>query len=193
MVPLRISAGENGEIVACDRMAGTKDNLVSMLSIVAGASTMRAVLAAFRLGNRRGVSCSGPLGILVLDPVGYSVATSRFPLYDTVHAIIQAKSPKYIYGDLKTSLQAYLMSSAINTPILPGWLDWVASQVVEYEAIERLNSYSINAYFCNFESDLIDAIVTDGLRRKILVITTEQEQQCTLRLSPSISLSTASK
>ncbi len=158
--------------VDVDRFAQLDTGELAMISFVATDSAAKSVIAMLQAGKKSSsfTSSNSSRYQISLSPAGYRITKAKLGRFSAVHVVAIAKVPGLMFGDLAESLEAYLFSNEINTPILPDWIPYLVEKLKAQESVETLTSYEIDAYLAEFDSQDLDRLVTEGLSDQSLSI-----------------------
>jgi hypothetical protein len=171
MLNLQMTTEDSQLSACCDRVVATGDHcpVIQMFSIVAPSSIVKA-MAAIVHREKSSDRISLDSETAVLSKSGFVVHKSKLPRFDAVHAVFVSKTKGIVYGNKELGVGNYLMSSEINSPILPEWIPYIIKKLTELGKIKRLNCHGITAYSCRFNSGTVDGIVSQGIMSSAISI-----------------------
>jgi len=157
--------------VDVDRFASLDTGELAMISFVSTDSAAKAVIAMLQATKKSSSFARGNSGFKIpLSQAGYRITRAKLGRFSAVHVVGIAKVPGLMFGNLAEALEAHLFSSEINTPILPEWIPYLVEKLKADESVETLDSYVIDAYLADFDSQELDRLVTEGLNDQSLSI-----------------------
>jgi hypothetical protein len=158
--------------VDVDRFASLDTGELAMISFVATDSVAKSVIAMLQAGKKASAftGANASRFQVSLSQSGYRITRAKLGRFSAVHVVAIAKVPGLMFGDLAESLEAYLFSNEINTPILPEWIPYLVEKLKAQESVETLTSYEIDAFVAEFDSQDLDRLVTEGLHDQSLSI-----------------------
>ena len=171
MLNLQMRTEDSQLSACCDRVVaiGEHGPMIQMFSVVAPSSIVKAMAAiVHRDKSSDRILLDGETAIL--SKSGFVVHKTKLQRFDAVHAVFVSKTKGIVYGAKELGVGNYLMSSEIDSPILPEWIPYIIKKLTELGKIKRLNCHGISAYGCRFNSDAVDAIVSQGIKSSAITI-----------------------
>ena len=171
MMQIEVKTDDSQLTLQCDRAVWTgpvQSQTLVMASFVGSSSSVKAMNALIQSGKVRGLAVDR-MGMSMLE-TGYTIAKTKMGRFDAVHSVAVAKYPGLFFGDLASGVRDFILSDAIDTPVLDAWMPYILQELQAKKLIHEPKCYGISAWICRFESNTIDEIVSTGLRNGIIKI-----------------------
>jgi len=171
MIDIGVHTEDSRLTLRCDRAVWAGPNYgeaLLMASCVGSSSSVKALTALVQSGKARGLLLATASMRTVEE--GYNIAKAKLGRFDAVHAVIVAKYPGLFFGDMQSGVRNYILSDAIDTPVLDAWMPHIVKELLVRDMVFQPKCYGISAWICRFESNVIDDIVSTGLRNGIIKI-----------------------
>ncbi len=155
--------------LACDRYAVEtylyeyNYQTIRMLSLIGTESQVVTVMHALRTMKPMRYHLNGR-PVMLPHGAKFICKMHRFPKFRQCHMVVVDDRKDLLVGNLDESLESFLLSDAIDTPILPQWVLWLKKRLLEESLVKPIQSYGIDAYVARFTSRSTDALVEDGLK-----------------------------
>lgn len=136
---------------------------IEMISFIATESVAKSVIATIQTGKKTALFKFHEKDVAKLSEEGYQIARSKLTKFNAVHVVAVAKTEGLVFGNMTEAVGAFIRSAEINTPVLPEWIPRLVELILAKKRIRALNCYRIEAYYCLFDSEDLDKIVTEEL------------------------------
>lgn len=171
MIEIQVSTDDSVLTLKCDRAVWDGDGLyqkLAMASFAGSSSSVKAMNALIQSGKARGLVLDSKR--LFMNEDGYTITKAKMGRFDAVHAVAVANVPGMFFGDLMEGVRNFILSDAIDTPVLDAWVPVIVAELQDRRLIREPNCYGISAFICKFDSKVVDEIVASGLKMGILKI-----------------------
>lgn len=162
--------------VRCDAI-GLHEKEILLLSVVGPETAVKAVTAGLRSSNRdqQRIEYSVHLGVLnetglVKCPDGYRVYRTKLE-YDLWHVLCLARRDGFLPVVTDETVWQLLRSDRFTTPLIREWVPWLAGEMTKRGVLVPLSQVGCQAGLVTADSDTLDHLVCDGIRKKHLTIT----------------------
>lgn len=106
---------------------------------------------------------------LIYDSAGYDRHLCKIAP-GTFQMMLVSRSLGFMPTLNPAALWSILTSEAYTTPLLKSWLSWVHKELLERELLLPLRCFGCQCGWLKATTDDLDGVVSDGLKRKELVI-----------------------
>lgn len=161
--------------VECDAI-GLHEKEILLLSVVGSETGVKALTAGLRSSGRdqKRYEYKAHLGsvnetYLTKCPSGYRVYRAKLE-YDLWHVLCLAKRDGFMPVITDETIWRLLQGERFTTPLLREWTPWLSKEMKQRGVIVELNQHGCEAGLMIAESDTLDELVSDGIRKKQLVI-----------------------
>jgi len=165
MIEVRVSSNGNSETLLCDAYAcdtvSYSQRTLYAISATGSQSQIIAARAMFNSRNGASVHVDG----VYMSCEKYDIRISKLQKYRQANMVLRARNDRLCMGEKYESVGAYLLSDAIDSPILESWIPWVIGKLSVDGKIKQLDCYGgIEAYLCKFSSVYVDSVVAHGIK-----------------------------
>lgn len=173
----------------CDAIA-LHDNEILLLSAVGPETAVKALLAGLRASGKeqRSIDYSVRLGgveghHLARCPDGYTVYRSKLD-YELWQVLCLAKRPGFMPVVTEESLWHLLRCEQFTTPLLRDWMPWLHCEMKARGIVVELTQFGCQAGLLEANSDTLDALVSEGIKKRRLSINGRPAKRYDLRRQP---------
>jgi len=152
---------------------GKLGGTISILSTVGSETAIKALRACLSKAAKTDfrADCEGfnPNRDLKVCDLGYRFYLA--PLGSgTWHSMALAKMPGLICKLNDDSLWRELQRNCFTTPVLQKWVPWLRAEMEERGHLQMLHSFQCEGAVLNLTTEMLDELVSHGLRRKRIII-----------------------
>lgn len=176
---IRMSGSGNEWPLQCVSFAADRDDKVKIISAVGASTAVKGFCAIFgdskipcRI-NLEGAMSISSYTTFERDDKEYNI--HRVKLVDSwYHVVIISKDERLIPHLDPNSLWAKLKSTAFTTPMLSDWMPYITEKLTNArckdgrDAMQKCKSFHSNAAMIYADDEVIDGIVSTGVREKAL-------------------------
>ena len=102
----------------------------------------------------------------------YKCHMHRLP-YNTVHCVAFAKDRRLMTTTTEAALWDKFRSNLFTTPLLRAWMPWLRARLIEDGRLKMLSAFGCAPGLLNASDEILDALVTEGVRAGKLTIRKE--------------------
>ena len=177
MLEISFRRGDNHEVVKLDKLVSSprvkmwEPRHMYAASMVGTDTQIKAVRAMINGDKKTSTRIYVDSHDYVLASEGYTIAISRFPKYSTAHMVIRAKTDRVLIGSKDVEMRRYLLSKAIDSPLLPEWIPAIAKRLEEIGGVMDLESIgNVEANWIKFTSNHVDDAISHLLQNGMIRI-----------------------
>lgn len=159
----------------CDAIA-LHDSEIMLLSVAGPETSVKALTAGLRSSGRdqQRVSYTAAVGSinanqLVRCPEGYRIYRTKLE-YGLWHVLCVARRDGFLPVLNEETVWQLLQKEPFTTPLLRSWAPWLYREMTEREAVIELTQHGCHAGLLQADNDLLDTLVSEGIRRGHLSI-----------------------
>jgi hypothetical protein len=159
----------------CDAIA-LQDKEILLLSVVGSETGVKALTAGLRSSSKdqKRIDYSVHLGsvhetVLTKCPDGYRVSRTKLD-YGLWHILCLAKRDGFMPVVSDETIWQLLQGHRFTTPLMREWIPWLSRQMKKRGIIVQLTQSGCNAGLMLADNDILDELVSKGVRRGQLAI-----------------------
>ncbi|MFO0803419.1 MAG: hypothetical protein U0791_09900 [Gemmataceae bacterium] len=159
--------------VHCNGIALNQNELL-LLSVIGPETSVKAVTAALHSSEKdqQRIEYSVHAGEVQSShtsksPTGYQVHRAKL-CYDLWHVLLLSRRPGFLPVRSDNALWQHFRSDQFSTPLLREWIPWLRNELVRHGKLIALTRTGCEAAVLETDSELLDELVSQGLRSRRL-------------------------
>jgi hypothetical protein len=172
-------------VVKFDRLAFDEQGRLQFVSVIADAGIIKGIRGALNTDKKVTIAASGvdaerpggrTLRVGNLEKFGtYRDDTFRLG-YNAVHAFFMTKATGFLISASDANLWRELNDVRFTTPLLPDWLPYIKTKLIEGQLLRYSFAYRCECATLACTTKDLDALVTEGVRSRMLTIPDERNE-----------------